>query len=172
MHPEDAQLDVIEGIWWVAHTKPRQEKALARDLLRSSTPYFLPMYEAKKQSRGRSWKTMLLLFPSYVFFCSDEPGRMKALESGRIANMIPVQDQTALVAELSSLKRVMEAGLGMDPYPALKTESRCRVRSGPLQGMEGQVLRRQGKAKFIVTIAILGQGASVEIDGNELEPIT
>jgi transcription antitermination factor NusG len=86
--------------------------------------------------------------------------------------MIPVQDQAALVAELSSLKRVMEAGLGIDPYPALKTKSRCRVRSGPLQGMEGQVLHRKGKAKFIVTITILGQGASVEIDGTELEPIT
>ena len=172
MHPEGAQFDLVEGLWWVAHTKPRQEKALARYLLRSSTPYFLPMYEAKRRSRGRSWKTSLLLFPGYVFFCSDEPGRITALESGRIANMIPAQDQAALVDELSSLQRVMEAGLGIDPYPALKTESRCRVRSGPLQGMEGQVLRRQGKAKFIVTITILGQGASVEIDGNELEPIT
>jgi hypothetical protein len=172
IHPQDAQFDLIEGLWWVAHTKPRQEKALARDLLRSSIPYFLPMYEARRRSRGRSWKTVLLLFPGYVFFCGDEPSRITALESGRIANMIPVQDQAALVAELSSLKRVMEAGLGIDPYPALKTKSRCRVRSGPLQGMEGQVLHRKGKAKFIVTITILGQGASVEIDGTELEPIT
>ena len=172
LHPEGAQLDLIEGIWWVAHTKPRQEKALATDFLRSSIPYFLPMYEARRRSRGRSWKTVLLLFPGYVFFCADEPGRITALETGRIANMIPVQNQSALVTELSALTRVMEAGLGVDPYPALKNESSCRVRSGPLQGMEGQVLRRKGKAKFIVTITILDQGASVEIDGNELEPIT
>jgi transcription antitermination factor NusG len=130
------------------------------------------MYEARRRSRGRSWKTILPLFPGYVFFCGDENDRLKALGTGRIANLIPIQDQTGFVTELSALRRVMEAGLGIDPYPALKTKSRCRVRSGPLQGMEGQVLHRKGKAKFIVTITILGQGASVEIDGNELEPIT
>ena len=171
LHPEEARFDLLEGLWWVVHTKPRQEKALARDLLRSSIPYFLPMYEARRRSRGRSWKTVLLLFPGYVFFCGDEEDRLRVLETGRVAKLIPVRDQAALVAELSSLRRVMEAGLGVDPYPALKTKSRCRVRSGPLQGMEGQVLRRKGKARFIVTVSILGQGASVEIDGNELEPL-
>jgi hypothetical protein len=171
LYPEEAQFEIIEGIWWVAHTKPRQEKALARDFLRSSIPYFLPMYEPRRRSRGRSWKTTLLLFPGYVFFCGDDQDRITALETGRIVNMIPVPDQTALVAELSALKRVMDAGLEIDTYPALKTKSRCRVLSGPLQCMEGKVLRRKGKARFIVTIAILGQGASVEIDGNELEPV-
>jgi transcriptional antiterminator RfaH len=170
-YPEEAQFDLIDGLWWVVHTKPRQEKALARDLLRSSIPYFLPMYEARRRSRGRSWKAVLPLFPGYVFFCGDEDDRLKVLETGRVAKLIPVRDQARLVAELSSLRRVMEAGLGVDPYPALKTKSRCRVRSGPLQGMEGQVVRRKGKARFIVTISILGQGASVEIDGNELEPL-
>jgi len=170
-YPEEAQFDLLEGLWWVVHTKPRQEKALARDLLRSSIPYFLPMYEARRRSRGRSWKAVLPLFPGYVFFCGDEDDRLKALETGRIAKMIPVRDQAGLVAELSSLRRVIEAGLGVDPYPALKTKRCCRVRSGPLQGLEGQVLRRKGKARFIVTISILGQGASVKIDGNELEPL-
>ncbi len=171
LYPEDAQFDLVEGLWWVAHTKPRQEKALARDLLRSSIPYFLPMYEARRRSRGRSWKTVLLLFPGYIFFCGDKEDRLKAIETNRIANMIPVGDQDGLVAELSSLRRVMKAGLGVDPYPALKTESHCRVRSGPLQSMEGQVLHRKGKTRFVVTISILGQGASVEIDGDELEPL-
>ena len=171
LYPNETQLSALEGLWWVAHTKPRQEKALARDLLRSSIPYFLPMYEARRRSRGRSWKAVLPLFPGYVFFCSNENDRLKVLGTGRIAKLIPVDDQAGLVTELSLLKRVIEAGLGVDPYPELKTKSRCRVRSGPLQDIEGQVLRRKGKARFIVTISILGQGASVEIDGNELEPL-
>ena len=171
LYPEEAQFALLDGLWRVAHTKPRQEKALARDLLRSSIPYFLPMYEARRRSRGRSWKAVLPLFPGYLFFCGDENDRLKVLETGRIAKLIPVRDQAGLVAELSSLRRVMEVGLGVDPYPALKTKNRCRVRSGPLQGMEGQVVRRKGKARFIVTISILGQGASVEIDGSELEPL-
>ena len=170
-YPEDAQFALIKGIWRVVHTKPRQEKALARDLLRSSIPYYLPMYEARRRSRKRSWKVVLPLFPGYVFFCGDEDDRLKALGTGRVARLIPVEDQAGLVTELSDLARVMESGLGVDPYPALKTKSHCRVRSGPLQGLEGRVVRRKGKTRFIVMISILGQGASVEIDGDELEPL-
>ncbi len=67
--PDDIQLVQFDGTWWVAHTKPRQEKALAMDLFRSARAYFAPMYETVKRSKGRSWKSVLLLFPGYVFLC-------------------------------------------------------------------------------------------------------
>ena len=129
------------------------------------------MYEARRRSRGRSWKTVLPLFPGYILVCGDESDRLKVLDPGRTAKLIPVGDQANLVSELSSITRVIESGLRVDPYPALKTKSRCQVRSGPLNGLKGQVVRRKGSARFIVTISILGQGASVEIDGSELEPL-
>ena len=31
------------GQWMVVYTKPRQEKSLARDLLRRSIPFYLPL---------------------------------------------------------------------------------------------------------------------------------
>jgi len=129
------------------------------------------MYEVRHYSHGRSWKTVLPLFPAYIFVCGDKSDRLKVLDTGRIAKLIPVGNQAGLVSELSSITGFIESELKGDPYPALKTKSRCQVRSGPLQGLEGQVVRRKGSARFIVTISILGQGASVEIDGSELEPL-
>ncbi len=38
-------------------------------------------------------------------------------------------------------------------------------------GLEGQIERRKDHARFIVNVTILGQGASVEIDADWLEPI-
>ena len=170
-YPRDIQLALLECLWWTVHTKPRQEKALARDLLRSSIPYFLPMYEVRHHSHGRSWKTVLPLFPGYIFVCGDESDRHKVPDTGRTAKLIPVGYQAGLVSELSSITRVIESGLKVDPYPALKTKSSCQVRSGPLQGPEGQIVRRKGGARFTVTISILDQDASVEIDGSDLEPL-
>ncbi len=43
--PEETDLATFQGLWWVAHTKPRQEKALAWDILRAEGSYYLPMYE-------------------------------------------------------------------------------------------------------------------------------
>ena len=162
-------LEKAQGSWWVARVLPRQEKALARDLLRASISYFLPMYTVVRSSRGRSWKATLPLFPGYVFVCGQEPDRSVALATGRIATLIAVHDQAGLVSELAAILRLTESGLAMDPYPALGRGSRCRVRSGPLQGVEGKVVRRKCQTRFVVDVTILGQGVTAEIDGSLLE---
>ena len=41
--PEDLFSAVrTDRTWWVLHTKPRTEKALARDLRHAGVPHFLP----------------------------------------------------------------------------------------------------------------------------------
>ncbi|MBN1942451.1 MAG: antitermination protein NusG [Phycisphaerae bacterium] len=161
----------FQGRWWVAHTKPRQEKALAWDIFRSEGSYFLPMYEKIKRSRARRWTSVLPLFTGYVFLCGDERTRLRALETNRIANLIPVPDQAGLVAELTRIRQLLAGGLSIDPHPGLTRGAACRIRVGPLAGLEGQVERRKGLARFIVNVTILGQGAAVEIDADWLEPI-
>ena len=169
LFPDGFTLEQAQGCWWVARVLPRQEKALARDLLRASVSYFLPMYKVVRASRGRSWKATLPLFPGYVFFCGQEPDRLTALETGRIATLITVADQAGLVAELAAVLRLTGSGLGIDPYPALTRGARCRVRSGPLHGLEGRVVRRKCQTRFVVDVTILGQGVTAEIDGSLLE---
>jgi transcription antitermination factor NusG len=169
--PEGSALIEFPGRWWVAHTKPRQEKALAWDLFRLGGSYFLPMYEVIKRSRTRRWTSVLPLFTGYLFLCCDETARLRALETHRIANLIPVPDQAGLVTELTRIGQLIAGGMSIDPYPGLTEGSACRIRTGPLVGLEGQVERRKGQARFIVNVTILGQGAAVEIDADWLEPI-
>ncbi len=166
-----ADIKLMRGTWWVAHTKPRQEKALARDLARSDAGYFLPMCDVKRTSRGRSWPTRLPLFPGYVFLCGSDADRLASLKTGRVIATIPVPDQQGLLAELAAVQRLIESGLGVDPYPALKRGVRCRVRSGPLHGLEGKVAQRRDRSRFVIEVSILGQGAAVTIDGALLEPV-
>ena len=170
LFPSDGDVATMLGRWWVAQVKARQEKAMAWDLTRSSVTYFLPMYEVVRKSRGRTWKAILPLFPGYLFFCGDENDRLKALKTSRVAKVIEVPDQDKLIDELSRIYRLIESGMSIDPYPALKNGTRCRVRSGPLRGVAGAVTQRKGKSRFVVEVSILGQGAAVEIDGSLLEP--
>jgi len=170
LYPEVGGIKDVRGTWWVAHARPRQEKALAWDVLNSGGGYYLPMYEAVRRSARRSWKTMLLLFPGYVFLCGDADHRQRALESDRIAHAIPVPDQTELVAELSAIRRVLVSKRGFDPYDSLAKSTACRVRRGPLAGLNGRVVRRKNRTRFVLTVTILGQGVAVEIDADMLEP--
>lgn len=169
--PANAQIEKRTGWWWVAHVKPRQEKTLARDILASRGAYFLPMYEAARRNGRRRWKSTLPLFPGYVFLCcAGENHRLTALKTNRIVRLIEVPDQKQLVDELSAIRRLLESHLAIDPYKSLRKGTRCRICSGLLQGVEGRVERRSGRSRFIVEVSILGQGASVEIDADLLEP--
>ena len=74
--PEEMSIADFEGNWWVAHTKSRNEKALANQLVNSHVPYFLPMHWKVSKSRGRTIRSLLPLFPGYLFFCGGEDQRL------------------------------------------------------------------------------------------------
>jgi transcription antitermination factor NusG len=169
--PEGGRIEDLPGRWWVAHVKPRQEKALAGDVPSIGGAYFLPMRRTVRRSRGRRWKALLPLFPGYVFLCGDELNRLAALKTNRIVRLIEVTDQSLLVRELAGIKRLLDAGLEVDAHPSLKKGAPCRIHCGPLEGLEGRVQRRKGRNQFVIDVSILGQGASVELDADMLQPI-
>jgi hypothetical protein len=84
--------------------------------------------------------------------------------------VIEVADQARLVRELSALERAMSSGLELDLYTGPRVGHFCRVTAGPLKGHCGIVVRRQGAARLVLEVGILGQGALVEVDAGLLEP--
>lgn len=171
LYPLDVELADIPGPWWVAHTKARNEKALAQQLAQWSIAYFLPLREKLVVKRGRRLTSMLPLFSGYLFFAGDDEARYHALTSNRIAQVIAVVDQDKLCRELAAICRALQARAPLDPHPYLKVGARCRVRSGALAGIEGLLERKQNVTRLLLQVDILGQAAAVEIDADLLEPV-
>jgi hypothetical protein len=171
LHPDASSIDALSGRWWVAHTRARFEKQFAWDLLRRDVPYFLPMVRRSSFSGGRRRTGMLPLFQSYVFFRGDDSARLAALSTDRLCQVIDVADQQTLQRELTSLHRAIASGATIDPYPFAAIGSRCRVRAGPLRGVEGTVIRRDGIERLVLEVHMLGRGALVEIGPDLLEPL-
>jgi len=171
VYPINSVIESIYGQWRVAHTKARNEKALARSLQQWEIPYFLPMREKLSIRSGRKFKTLLPLFSGYLFFCGDDDKRYKALTTNRIAHVIEVVDQQGLIGELTQIHRALQGGLELDPHPYLKEGIRCRVIAGPLMGLEGIVLRKKSVTRLVLQVDMLGQAAAAEIDADLLEPI-
>ncbi len=159
------------GQWWVAHTKSRNEKALANDLVTREVQYFLPMtWSITKRSR-RTFKSLLPLFAGYVFFCGEEECRLEVLKTNRVAGIIDVTDQEALVSELAQIDQALRTGVPLTPQNFIKKGQWCRVTAGPLLGLEGVVQDVKNVTRLILQIDILGQAASVEIDLDMIEKI-
>jgi transcriptional antiterminator RfaH len=156
--------------WWVLHTRPRAEKALARKLLGGQLDFFLPLYKKQWRSRGRLLSSHVPLFPGYVFLRGDGDVRLKALETNQVANVLPVPDRVRLRADLLRVYRVMQTGLLLAPEDRLQPGTAVEIVSGPLAGLEGVVLRRGKELRFFVEVQLLQRGVSVEIEGWMLQP--
>ncbi len=170
VYPAGSSVADFDLTWWVAHTKPRQEKAFARDLLAKDISYFLPLREKVSVSRGRKLRSLLPLFPSYVFVCSDGDDRSDFYRNGRLVRVLTVPDQKTLQSELCQLHKALEGTSHLSPWRFLPEGSRCRVHSGPLRGVEGLVDRHRGAARLVLKIDMLGQAVALEIDAGLLEP--
>jgi len=169
--PQTESLRQFSGLWWVAHTKSRNEKALAHDLMAKNISYFLPMTWMVHRHSHRTLRSLLPLFTGYLFFCGGENDRVELLKTNRVANLIEVSDQSGLVGELLRFEQALRAGAPLIPHKYLEKGQWCRVIAGPLLGLEGIVVQTRSDTRLVLQIDMLGQAASVEINVDMIEPI-
>jgi transcription antitermination factor NusG len=169
--PNEKTIADFTGLWWVAHTKSRNEKALAHDLINRDINYFLPMSWKVRHRTGRKLRSLLPLFSGYLFFCGNEGQRLEVLRTNRVANLIEVKDQEKLLEELLNIEQALRAGAALTPHKYIKAGQRCRVIAGPLMDLQGVVLKTKTVIRLVLQIDMLGQAASVEIDTDLIEPI-
>jgi transcription antitermination factor NusG len=156
--------------WWVVHTKPRCEKALAWDLERSEIAYFLPLVRRTVYGGGRRRISLVPLFSSYLFVAGDEQARYAVLQTHRACNIIPVEDQHLLVSELTSIERALAGEATLDLCPQAVVGRMMRVTHGPFRDVVGKVIRRDSVTRLMMQVSILGRAVEMDIDADLLEP--
>jgi len=167
--PEEETIAGFTGRWWVAHTKSRNEKALAHELVQKDVNYFLPMAWKVNRWRGRKIRSLLPLFSGYLFFCGSENERLEVLRTNRVANLIEVKDQDRLLNELLQIEQAIRAGAPLAPYRYIRAGQRCRVTMGPLADLQGIVVTSKTVTRLVLQVDMLGQATSVEIDTDSIE---
>jgi len=150
--------------WWVAHTRSRQDKALARYLRPLEVPYYLPCREQRARRAGRTFVSYVPLFPGYVFFRGSAAYRQAALRSNLIVQVLEVRDQGLLARELLQIRHLQEAGADLLPYSDLVPGDPVSISAGPFQGYTGVVLRAQGRLRLVISISMLRQAIAVEFE--------
>jgi transcriptional antiterminator RfaH len=150
--------------WWVLHTRPRAEKALARRFFARGVPFFLPLYRKQWQSRGRLLTSHVPLFPSYVFLLGDHQARLLALETNAVVRALPVHDPRQLHHDLAAVYRLLLSGSPLTPEQRLQPGDLVQITAGPLSGLQGKVLRRGNQLRFVIEVQLLQQGVSVELE--------
>jgi transcription antitermination factor NusG len=163
----------VERKWFALYTASHHEKRVQDRLLNCDVESFVPLYRAAKQwKKRRPVSVDLPLFPNYVFVhiaheqrvsVLGTPGVFSLIGSGQQAWELPEKDIEALRSGIQSRK--------IEPHPFLRVGERARVKAGALAGLEGIVVRTKGSVRFVLTLDQIMQSVSIEVDGDELEPI-
>jgi transcriptional antiterminator RfaH len=168
---DEAPGDVPHRRWLALYTKARQEKSLARELLKYRVPFYLPLVKKTGVSRNRKRISLAPLFGGYLFVYGAEEERVRCLATNRISRVLEVEQPEQLVFDLRQFRQLIAANAPLTIESRLAPGHRVRVRQGAFAGVEGTVLKRRGETRLLVAIQFLQQGVSVEIDDFLLEPL-
>lgn len=163
----------LPGRWYVAHTRARNEKILAEEMSRLGIYSHLPLalHTTRSPRTNRISKSLVPVFPGYVFFNGTEEQRYLALRTNRIANVLNVANQDQLLAELRQVHRLVEDRGDFAVVARMQEGTWGRIIAGPLVGLEGIVIRYSGRYRLCMNVSILGQAVAVEVDYDHVEPI-
>jgi transcriptional antiterminator RfaH len=161
----------IAAEWRVLHTRPRQEKSLARDLVQKEIPFYLPLIAHQRRFNGRIMTAHLPLFDGYLFLHSDRDAYHAALATKRVVRGLTVADQERLWDDLRRVFGLISSGLPVSPEPCLLPGQLVEIASGPLAGFRGRVVRSATGRRFVVEVDFISRGASVLCDAMTLRPI-
>lgn len=158
-----------ELLWVVAHTRPRREKKLAEQCQRNGFAVTLPCYDSAHKYRGKTVVFRKPLFPGYVFLQLEKGQFSTIRQDDNVANLLEVYDQETFARQLQEILAALESKLEVRMAPTIGEGTKVRIRSGPLQGVEGWVEKRQGMTTVLLRLDFINQAAAVKIAADQLE---
>jgi transcription antitermination factor NusG len=168
---QGASVTVAE--WFALHTSSCQEKNLARHLSARNIEFFLPVY-----TRVSRWKNGLRvsierpIFPGYVFVNIHKREKIRVLELPGAHSLVSAgHEPIALPAREIEVLREATRLLRAEPHPYLNVGDRVRLRTGPLQGMTGIIVRKKAGYRLVISLELIMRSVSVEVDEQNLETV-
>src|ERR1700730_1840708 len=161
----------LPSAWYALYTKHQHEKMVARVLTIKGFETLLPLYQAARQWKDRTKLLSLPLFPCYVFLKGNLERRLDIMTTPGIHALVSIAERPAAIppTEIEAIRRAVESGARIGPHPFLKCGEWMRVRSGPLAGIQGILVRKKNLCRLVLSMEILGKAASVEIDAFVVE---
>src|SRR5216683_1338901 len=137
--------EFFEPRWYAAYTCAKHEKRVAVQFSQRSLEHFFPQYESMRRWKDRRVKLQLPLFPGYVFVRLALRDRLRVLETPSVVRLVGFGGQPAALAdqEIDALRQGLTHEMRIEPHPYLKVGERVRVKTGPLQGLQGILVRKK-----------------------------
>jgi transcription antitermination factor NusG len=163
----DAELRPWHAIW----TRSRHEQVVREQLEQKDIEAFLPTYAKWSRWKDRRKKIDWPLFPGYCFARFHAHDRLPVLKCAGVVSIVSFEGgEPAAIPEreIESIRVLVESSLAFDPCPLIKEGDLVEVIHGPLKGVSGRLMRKNEKARLILSVDLIGQAVSVDVDAADV----
>ena len=158
--------------WFAVWTRSRHEQVVREQLQHKQVDVFLPTVTKWSRWKDRKKRIDWPLFPGYCFARFDPHERLPVLTCTGVVSIISFQGEPAPIPEheIEGIRRLIESDLAFDPCPMIREGMMVEVVHGPLKGVTGRLIRKNDKARLLLSVDLIGQGVSVEVDAADVRP--
>ncbi len=159
--------------WYALYLRSRYEKRVEQDLRAKGVETFLPLIEEVHRWSDRRKTVLEPLFRGYVLVKTDLSNRVTIVSTEGVVKFVGINHRPSTIPEpeIEWIRRIIGQPTNVKRERYLNAGERVRVIAGPLLGVEGIVLRRQGVLRVVVSIEAIAQSISVQVPAGLLELI-
>ena len=139
---------------------------------RRAVECFLPTITRWSHWKDRRKRIAWPLFPGYCFARFDPKARLPILKLPGVVSIVSIEGEPAPIPvhEIASIRQLVESELAYDPCPLIREGSLVEVTHGPLKGVVGRLMRKDERARLVLSVDLIGQAVSVEVDAGDVKP--
>lgn len=155
----------LEPRWYAAYTRARHEKVVAEQLFQRQVDRFLPLYETVHRWKDRKVRVHLPLFPNYIFVRLAIGDQLKVLQIPGVVRLVSFNGCPVPLPEdeIEALRRGLSSGLSAVPHLHVPVGRLVSVKSGPLCGLTGKLMRRKANWRIVISVDSIGRSISAEV---------
>ena len=158
--------------WFAVWTRSRHEQTVRGQLEQKSIESFLPTVSKWSRWKDRKKRIDWPLFPGYCFARFDVRTRLDVLKCAGVVSIVSVDGEPAPIPErdIAGIRQLVESELAYDPCPLIHEGDMVEVAHGPLKGVVGRLVRKNDKARLLLSVDLIGQAVSAEVDAADVRP--
>lgn len=150
--------------WYALKVRVGSEAAAANTLENRGLHPYCPMHKERRRYSDRMKVVDKPVFPGYVFCSFDITKKLPVVSCPGVDYVVGFAGVSTAIPEMQieSIRRMVAAGaVASERFAA---GDRVRVTHGPLQGIEGILVREPHGHRLVVSIDLLNRAASLLID--------
>ena len=156
--------------WYALWTRSRHEQVVRQQLEQKRIESFLPTVTKWSRWKDRKKQIDWPLFPGYCFARFNAAERLPILKCTGVVSIISFEGEPAAIPEheIDGIRQLVESELAYDSCPMIKEGMMVEVTHGPLKGVIGRLVRKGAHARLILSVDLIGQAVSVEVDAGDV----